>query len=47
MVILETSPLIENVSSRPHETETWSNIMFAPLAIVMASFPESPVKDVA
>lgn len=43
IVILDTSPLIENVSSRPQDTLTWSKIMLAPLAMVMASLPASPV----
>lgn len=42
MVIFDTSPLMEKVSSRPHETLTWSNIILLPSAIVMASLPESP-----
>lgn len=42
-VIFTAVPLIENVSSRPQATETWSKIMFLPSAIVMPSFPESPL----
>jgi hypothetical protein len=41
-VMLLAVPLTENVSSRPQETETWSNTMFAPWAIVTASAPLSP-----
>lgn len=43
IVTLLTSPLMEKVSSRPQETLTWSKIMFAPFAMVIASFPASPV----
>lgn len=41
-VILLPVPLMENVSSRPHETETWSKIILFPSAMVMASLPEVP-----
>lgn len=42
IVTFDTSPLIEKVSSRPQDTETWSKIIFSPSAMVIASFPESP-----
>lgn len=36
-------PDMEKVSSRPQDTDMWSKIMLLPSAIVIASFPLSPL----
>lgn len=41
-VTLAASPLMEKVSSRPHDTLTWSKMRRDPDAMVMASLPDVP-----